>query len=44
MLRLCKMTTLNLNIQLPDDLAREAERRGLLSSEGIEAMVRELRL
>ncbi|HEX4795382.1 MAG TPA: hypothetical protein VH370_16420 [Humisphaera sp.] len=35
------MTSLNLQLTLPDDLAREAERRGLLSPQAIEGLLRE---
>ena len=35
------MTTLELTLNLPDELAQHAQRAGLLTSEAIEAMLRE---
>lgn len=35
------MTTLELTLNLPDDLAQKAQRAGLLTDEAIEAMLRE---
>jgi hypothetical protein len=35
------MTTLELKLNLPNDLAREAQAAGLLSPEAVETMVRE---
>ena len=35
------MTTLELTLNLPDDLAQKAQRAGLLTPEAIEAMLRE---